>query len=307
MLRLFSLPSRSKCNIRYFAANAAPALLSEAGVILVPFENPGQFRVEFCTTETNVDLAKARRRCVPDKDLLCGIQTGEQETLLLLKKVKVILSMFFQDGLKGFLPRADAYREQPMCVFTEFSIYLGRHVYAGLKPPVLPTPPGKAATDGDGTAGLCCLCGRGGVFQQTVQKIAGSLVIERQRKTGAPVWGLRIQLCHGVFECACPEEFFYVEGGIDGVGQECRDACVPVGLGQKVFKTFDPGCDDVAGLVGVQGFLQYGMEYAAYGTTVFAKQSLRQSGFACDGPKILISLVVFFESPESKTSADEAF
>ena len=151
---MFRMPSGRKGNVGHLAAYTAATLLPEAIVILFPFEYPGQVRVELRAAGTDMGLAESRRRRVPDADLLCGIRTGEQDTLLLLKKVEVILGMLFQHSFKDRLAGADAHGEEPVFVFSEPGIYPGRHIQAGLEFPVLPTLPGKAATGRNGTAAL---------------------------------------------------------------------------------------------------------------------------------------------------------
>ena len=91
------------------------------------------------------------------------------------------------------------------------------------------------------------------------------------------------------------------------MGQKRRNICISIRLGQKIRRIFYPGRDDVAGLVGLQGFPQDGMEDAAYGATVFGQQLLRQTGFASDGTEIPVSPIVFDKPPESQAIADEVF
>ena len=124
-----------------------------------------------------VHLAKARGSRVPNEYFLHRFQTGKNNTLLLLKKIKVAFRMFLQNGLKRFFSRHDSHGKQPRFVLSKPGCHAWRHIQTGLKFPLLPVPPNNAATGGNGASGRC-LRGRRCIFQKAVQKITCDIVIE---------------------------------------------------------------------------------------------------------------------------------
>ena len=177
VFRIFNFPSRRQRNIADGPAHTAAALLPKPIVVLLSFKNPGEFRVKLHTAGAGVHLAKARGSRVPNEYFLHRFQTGKNNTLLLLKKIKVAFRMFLQNGLKRFFSRHDSHGKQPRFVLSKPGCHAWRHIQTGLKFPLLPVPPNNAATGGNGASGRC-LRGRRCIFQKAVQKITCDIVIE---------------------------------------------------------------------------------------------------------------------------------